>query len=70
MIPFTKESGNAPDAPLSTLFDLFRITVSGPDELQVLRACAVLRRSLEPWVKPGNKGRRARRFWARPRPRC
>lgn len=36
--------------------DLFRITVSGPDELQVLRACAVLRRSLEPWVKPRQQG--------------
>lgn len=30
--------------------DLFRIMVSGPEESQVLRACAVLRRSLEPWA--------------------
>lgn len=30
--------------------DLFRITVSGPEENQVLRLCAVLRRSLEPWM--------------------
>ena len=31
--------------------DLFRLTVTGPEENQVLRLCAVLRRSLEPWVK-------------------
>ena len=30
--------------------DLFRITVTGPEESQVLRACAMLRRSLEPWA--------------------
>lgn len=36
--------------------DLFRITVSGPEETQVLRACAVLRRSLEPWIKPRQQG--------------
>ena len=37
--------------------DLFRVTVSGPEENQVLRLCAVLRRSLEPWVEE----RRSRR---------
>lgn len=31
--------------------DLFRLTVSGPEENQVLRLCAVLRRSLDPWVR-------------------
>ena len=36
--------------------DLFRITLSGPEETQVLRACAVIRRSLEPWVKPRQQG--------------
>ena len=36
--------------------DLFRITISGPDETQVLRACAVIRRSLEPWIKPRQQG--------------
>lgn len=30
--------------------DLFRLTVTGPEENQVLRLCAVLRRSLEPWM--------------------
>lgn len=30
--------------------DMFRFTVSGMEESQVLRACAVLRRSLEPWA--------------------
>ena len=29
---------------------LFRVTVSGSEESQALRACAVLRRSLEPWA--------------------
>ena len=32
------------------VLDLFRVTVSGLEESQVLRTCAVLRRSLEPWV--------------------
>ena len=36
--------------------DLFRITVSGPEEGQVLRACAVVRQSLEPWIKPRQQG--------------
>ena len=36
--------------------DLFRITISGPEESQVLRACAVVRRSLEPWIKPRQHG--------------
>lgn len=36
--------------------DLFRLTVSGPEESQVLRACAVLRRSLEPWAKRRQQG--------------
>lgn len=36
--------------------DLFRITISGPEESQVLRACAVVRRSLEPWIKPRQQG--------------
>ncbi len=36
--------------------DLFRLTVSGLDETQVLRACALVRRSLEPWVKPRQQG--------------
>ena len=36
--------------------DLFQITISGPEETQVLRACAVLRRSLEPWIKPRQQG--------------
>ena len=36
--------------------DLFRLTVSGLDETQVLRACALVRRSLEPWVKPRQRG--------------
>ena len=31
--------------------DLFRLTVSGLEESQVLRTCALLRRSLEPWVE-------------------
>ena len=31
--------------------DLFRITVSGGEESQVLRLCAMLRRSLEPWAR-------------------
>ena len=31
--------------------DLFRLTVTGLEESQVLRACALLRRSLEPWVE-------------------
>ncbi|MCI8828317.1 MAG: primosomal protein N' [Ruminiclostridium sp.] len=31
--------------------DLFRITASGGEESQVLRLCAVLRRSLEPWAQ-------------------
>ncbi len=31
--------------------DLFRITVSGLEETQVLRACTLLRRSLEPWAE-------------------
>ena len=30
--------------------DLFRLTVSGPEESQVLRLCAMLRRSLDGWV--------------------
>ncbi len=30
--------------------DLLRLTVSGTEESQVLRVCAVLRRSLEPWT--------------------
>ena len=29
--------------------DLFRLTVSGLEEDRVLQACALLRRSLEPW---------------------
>lgn len=33
--------------------DLFRLTVSGPEESQVLRCCAVLRRSLQPWAQGG-----------------
>lgn len=36
--------------------DLYRVTVSGLDETQVLRACALVRRSLEPWVKPRQQG--------------
>lgn len=36
--------------------DLFRITVSGGEESQVLRLCAMLRRSLEPWA--GNRQNR------------
>ncbi len=36
--------------------DLFRVTVSGLEETQVLRACALIRRSLEPWVKPRQQG--------------
>ena len=40
--------------------DLFRIMVSGPEESQVLRACAMLRRSLEPWTaERRRKGERA-----------
>ena len=31
--------------------DLFRLTVSGLEEPQALRACALLRRSLEPWAE-------------------
>ena len=31
--------------------DLFRLTVSGLEETQALRACALLRRSLEPWAE-------------------
>lgn len=36
--------------------DLFRITISGLEETQVLRACTLVRRSLEPWVKPRQHG--------------
>ena len=36
--------------------NLFRITISGPEETQVLRACAVVRRSLDPWIKPRQHG--------------
>ena len=36
--------------------DLFRVTVSGLEETQVLRACALIRRSLDPWVKPRQQG--------------
>ncbi|MDO4516929.1 MAG: primosomal protein N' [Bacillota bacterium] len=36
--------------------DLFRITVTGPEENQVLRLCAVLRRSLEPWMRARRAG--------------
>lgn len=36
---------------LPPFIDLFRVTVTGPQEDQVLRLCAVLRRSLEPWAK-------------------
>ena len=49
-------AGDAPDAPVPPFLDLFRITLSGPEETQVLRACAVIRRSLEPWVKPRQQG--------------
>ena len=35
--------------------DLFRLTVSGLEETQVLRACAMLRRSLEPWADQRRK---------------
>jgi len=35
--------------------DLFRLTVSGLDETQVLRACTLLRRSLEPWAAERRK---------------
>ena len=31
--------------------DLFRVTVSGLEETQALRACTLLRRSLEPWAE-------------------
>ena len=31
--------------------DLFRVTVSGLEETQALRACTLLRRSLEPWAQ-------------------
>ena len=31
--------------------DLYRLTVSGPEEAEVVRACTVLCRSLEPWLE-------------------
>ena len=57
MIPFTPGSGRcAACFAFPPFLNLFRITISGPEETQVLRACAVVRRSLDPWIKPRQHG--------------
>ncbi|MFR6380545.1 MAG: helicase-related protein [Evtepia sp.] len=57
MIPFTPGSGRcAACCAFRPFLNLFRITISGPEETQVLRACAVVRRSLDPWIKPRQHG--------------
>ncbi|MFR1232255.1 MAG: hypothetical protein ACLSCQ_00710 [Evtepia gabavorous] len=49
-------AGDAPDAPVPPLSGPVSDYPFRSEETQVLRACAVIRRSLEPWVKPRQQG--------------
>ena len=48
---YEQEKARRQSLRLPPFTDLFRVTVTGLEEGQVLRLCAVLRRSLEPWAR-------------------